>query len=846
MFRLSPTAYPVSYDLELRPNLDSFVFSGSVSIQLQIPLDTTEIELNSKDLEISSANLFQGETQTNLKIEIDNEHEILRLFSPNLILAGLATLSIDFSGDLRDDLAGFYRSSYTSTTGDTHYIATTQFESTDARKAFPCFDEPDLKATFKIHLVVPKHLEAISNYPVQLIDEIEPSLKRVSFQETMPISTYLVAFIVGSFQSPKTVTTESNVPIRVLSIEGSSELSEFAYEVGRHAVRFFEEWFQIPYPAPKLDLVSIPDFQAGAMENLGAVTFREALLLIDTKTASKAELERVADVICHEIAHMWFGDLATMKWWNGIWLNEAFATYMELVACDAFMPKWNRWDSFGTSRLEAMDVDAMPSTRPIEYPVISPADAEDMFDLLTYEKGASVLRMIEQYLGIEKFRSGVSLYLEKYRLANAETTDLWDCIEEASGQPMGQIMKSWVFQGGHPLITSSRSGSTLTIRQEPFAYLSRAEDSKGSIGDSWLVPLSIRVGNKTQVTLLTDKSLDLDLGEEGEDLFVNAGGTGVYRTRYEGSLRDSIVSRYSTYSVLERFNLISDTWALVLAEKESLKHYVTLLRHSKSERNPNVLRIMYSTLSLMHRIADENQKGVVKDLCVEIFSPIIDEFQLDENDNEPEEVSLARAIAFEALGVIGRDREISAKAQDLFRLDISGVSTLPPNLANPVLRTVATHGDDSDFAFMLDRYRNPRDPQDRLRNLYAITAFKSPTLTQKVAEMCRSEIRIQDAFIVLANLVGNPHTGDRAINFIFDNYEELSERFPDRGRSSMFRTISLLCGEISSKLAPEIFQFFEEHEMPTGRRTLSQQLERYRLNLRFRENYGSKITEALS
>ncbi len=845
MFRLSPTAYPVSYDLELRPDLDSFVFSGHVAVQLQIPVDTTKIELNSKDLEIASAVLLQGDTQTDLKIEIDNEHEILRLFSPGLIFAGPATLSIEFSGALRDDLEGFYRSSYVDANGDTHYIATTQFESTDARKAFPCFDEPDLKATFKIHLEVPKHLEAISNYPVYRVEEIGDSKRRFSFEETMPISTYLVAFVVGPFKSPKTVTTESNVPIRVLSIEGSEELSEFAFEVGSHAVRFFEEWFQIPYPAPKLDLISIPDFKAGAMENLGAVTFREALLLIDTKTASKAELERVADVICHEIAHMWFGDLATMKWWNGIWLNEAFATYMELVACDAFRPNWHRWDSFGISRLDAMDVDAMPSTRPIEYPVISPADAEDMFDLLTYEKGASVLRMIEKYLGVEKLRSGVSLYLNKYRLSNAETTDLWDCIEEASGQPMNQTMKSWVFQGGHPLITASISGSTLTVSQEPFAYLSRTEDSKGSIGDSWLVPLNIRIGNETKAALLTDKVLEIDLGEEGDDLFVNAGGSGVYRTRYEGSLRDSVVSRYNTYSVLERFNLVSDAWALVLAEKESLQHFAKLLRSSKSERDPNVLRIMYSTISLMHRISNEDQKVAVKDLCTEIFTPIIEELHLEEDD-EPEEISLARAITFEALGVIARDREVTIKAQDLFRLDISGVSNLPPNLANPVLRIVATQGDDSDFAFMLDRYRNPRDPQDRLRNLYAITSFRSPTLSLKVAEMCKSEIRIQDAFIVLANLVANPHTGDKVISFIFDNYEQLSERFPDRARSSMFRTVSLLCGETSSKLAPNVFQFFDEHPMPTGRRTLSQQLERYRLNLRFRENYGSKISDVLS
>ncbi len=846
MFRLSPTAYPKSYDLELRPDLDSFVFSGDVSIQLQIPQDTQEIELNAKDLDVTSASLVQNDMQISMEIEVDNEHEILRLTSSSPILAGSATLSVQFSGTLRDDLAGFYRSSYIDAAGESRYIATTQFESTDARKAFPCFDEPDLKAKFKIHLVVPKHLEAISNYPIDTVKDLTPTEKRVSFEETMPISTYLVAFIVGPFRSPKTVTTGSNVPIRVFSIEGSEKLSAFAYDVGVHAVAFFEEWFQIPFPAPKLDLIAIPDFQAGAMENLGAVTFREALLLVDTDVASKAELERVADVICHEIAHMWFGDLATMKWWNGIWLNEAFATYMELVACDAFRPHWHRWDSFGISRLEAMDIDALPSTRPIEYPVISPADAEDMFDLLTYEKGASVLRMIEKYLGVEWFRTGVSLYLSRYSLSNAETTDLWGCIEEATGQPMNETMRSWVFQGGHPLITASKSPTGLTLTQEPFAYLGRPDDPKGSIGDSWLVPLNIRSGGETKTALLTDKTLELNLEDTTDDILVNAGGSGVYRTRYQGVLLESIISKYSSYSVLERFNLVSDTWALVLAEKESLKNYISLLRSAKSERDPNILKLIYATQSMMHRIADESQKNFVKDRCVEIFAPIVGELGPDELHGEVQEASLARAIAFEALGVIGRDKEISAKAQDLFRLDISGVANLPPNLANAVLKVVASHGDDSDFAFMLDRYRNPKDPQDRIRHQYAITAFRSPTLSLKVAEMCKSEIRLQDAFIVLGNLVANPYTGDKVIDFIFNNYEQLTALFPDKALSRMFRTVSLLCGENSSKLAPRIFQFFKEHPLPSGQRTLSQELEKYQLNLRFRENYGSRLSEELA
>jgi puromycin-sensitive aminopeptidase len=847
MYRLSPTAIPKSYDLEIKPNLDDFTFEGTVSITLQVPTPTSVIELNAKDLTVTSASVRGGDgNEQVLQVAHDNEHEILTLQASTVIDAGTTVVDIAFSGELKDDLAGFYRSSYQDASGETRYIATTQFESTDARKAFPCFDEPDLKATFKIHLVVPRHLEAISNYPVSLVEEVSPTEKRITFEETMPISTYLVAFIVGPFRSPKVETTTSGVPVRVLSIEGSHELSEFAYDVALHAVKFFEDWFEIPYPAPKLDLIAIPDFGAGAMENLGAVTFREALLLVDQRLASKAELERVADVICHEIAHMWFGDLATMKWWNGIWLNEAFATYMELVACNAFRPSWKRWDSFGISRLEAMDIDALPSTRPIEYPVVSPSDAEEMFDLLTYEKGASVLKMIQEYLGVDRFRAGVSLYLDRYRLSNAETTDLWSCIEEASGEPMNETMRSWVFQGGHPLITASLENNRIQLSQEPFRYLNRSDDPQGSIGSAWLVPIKVRADGQEHTVLLQGPTLELEVGGGIEDVYVNADGFGVFRTMYKGELRDKAISGYGQHSVTERFNLISDSWALVLSERDTLKNYISLLRASAIERDPNVLRLIYSSISLLNRIADSDQKEAVSSLVRELFSPIILELGTEEGEEESEEQALARAIAFEALGVISNDKEIGAKANELFRMDISGLAPIPPNLASATLRVVATQGDDSDFAFMLDRYRNPRDPQDKLRNLYAVTAFRSPTLSLKVAEMCKGEIRIQDAFIVLANLIANPFTGDRVIAYVIDNFAELSARFPEKTRPSIFRTVPLLCTETSAPLASRVEQFFADNPMPSGKRNIAQQLERYRLNLRLRENYGSRLANELS
>ena len=375
-------------------------------------------------------------------------------------------ISIEFAGVLNDKLHGFYRSEFTDGGGVTHVIATTQFEATDARRAFPCFDEPDRKAVFSVTLDVPDGLAAYSNGPEVDAAPLPQGGRRIRFGDTIPMSTYLVAFVVGPLVATDPVDVRGT-PVRIVHVPGKGGLTAFALEAAGHSLEFFSDWFGIDYPAEKLDLVAIPDFAFGAMENLGCVTFREAVLLVDPARASRLELERVADVISHEIAHMWFGDLVTMRWWNGIWLNEAFATLMELLCVDHFRPEWDRWVSFGVERDAAMATDGLHATRPVEYPVGPPEEAQGMFDVLTYQKGAGVLRMLERYLGAERFRDGVRRYLETHRFGNTETADLWDAIEEASGEPVRDIMDSWILQGGFPLVTVDPTASGPTPASGP-------------------------------------------------------------------------------------------------------------------------------------------------------------------------------------------------------------------------------------------------------------------------------------------------------------------------------------------------------------------------------------------
>ncbi|RPI10703.1 MAG: hypothetical protein EHM63_02750 [Actinobacteria bacterium] len=412
--RLPRTVIPRRYELTLAPDLPAATFGGQAVIAVDVVEPVSQVVLNAADLEVDEAWLVDAAgNRRSASITHDAVGERVCLELDSVAEAGPAFLHARFRGVLNDQLRGFYRSTYRDAAGEEQVLAVTQFESTSARRAFPCWDEPDLKAVFSITLVVSDGLTALANTKQVSEEPTGDGRRRVSFADTMPLSTYLVGFIVGDLEMTEPVDVDG-VPLRVVHLPGKGALAAFAEECGAFGIKFFAEYFGIPYPSDKLDLVAIPDFAAGAMENLGLVTFREALLLVDPAAATQAEELVIANVVSHEIAHMWFGDLVTMRWWNGLWLKEAFATFMATVCTNAMKPEWRVWDTFGLDRTAALETDALESTRAIEYPVHSPHDAEGMYDVLTYEKGAAVLRMLEQYLGADQFRAGVQAYLAKH------------------------------------------------------------------------------------------------------------------------------------------------------------------------------------------------------------------------------------------------------------------------------------------------------------------------------------------------------------------------------------------------------------------------------------------------
>ena len=528
-------------------------------------------------------------------VDYDEELQRASLSFEAPVVAGQWTLHLEFRGRLNDKLRGFYRSTYTDDDGVTHVIATSQFEPADARRAFPCWDEPDLKAIFGITLIAPEDLAAISNGPEVEREPLSDGLVRVRFADTMVMSTYLVAFVVGRLELTDPVDA-GGVPVRVAHVPGKGHLTAYALEAAVFSMEFFRDYYDIPYPDAKLDMIALPDFAQGAMENTGCVTYREALLLVDPDQATQPELENVADVVAHELAHQWFGNLVTMRWWNGIWLNEAFATFMALLTIDAWRPEWERWAAFARICSGAKEIDALRSTRAIEFPVHSPDDTAGMFDALTYQKGAAILRMLEQYLSEERFRDGIRHYLKTHAFGNTETHELWDAIEAATGEPVRRIMDQWIWQGGYPILEALSRDGGVSITQQRFLADGSHDDT------TWDVPLRVRVQDEER-SLLVDAS-GANVTEPEAGTVVNAGASSFVRVHYADDLLEGLTNRLDRLSAAERYGLVDDLWAAVAAGSATASDFVRFAERFGDEHDLAVWQAVLQGLGWCDRFLE--------------------------------------------------------------------------------------------------------------------------------------------------------------------------------------------------------------------------------------------------
>lgn len=853
-YRLSKGVVPERYEIHLAPDLGNQTFTGSEEILVKVVEPTDHILLNAIELDIQNATLIQNGEEFKAKIALDAENERLSLTFNKLVKTGNATLKIDFAGAINDKLHGFYRSTSKLSDGTTRTIACTQFEPTDARRAFPCWDEPDFKATFKIALTVDKNLTAISNTAVESEKAVGSDKKEISFKETMKMSTYIVAYVVGDFEgtAPKMV---DGTPVRIWAPPGKLHLTKFAEQSASTALAFFNKYYGIPYPSDKLDFIAIPDFAFGAMENLGCVTFRENALLVDENTASHAELERVADVIAHEIAHMWFGNLATMKWWNGLWLNEAFASFMQIIAVDDWKPEWRHWETLGVSRANAMTTDGLLSTRPIEFPVRRPEEAEAMFDVLTYEKGASVLRMLEQYLGPDVYRKGINKYLTTHKHSNTETTDLFEAIETVAEQPVKTMMDTWIFQEGYPLVRVKReSPNVLKLEQERFLYRRKEapqefsdEKQREKLSLRFHVPIMLRAktekGYVNKKVLLTEATTTVSFDSPVEWVVVNEGGHGYYRAHYSAELLEKLLTLLPEsfknvtdnaegkpwLLAIERFNLLNDMWAGVLAGLLDVDAYFGLLECFKEETDKNAWTVILGSLTYIERVVGPNEQAKSKfaKQVRDLLSAQVQRLGYEPAQGEDALTGQLRGMILSAAGVLGEDKEVLEKVKPLFERYKKDRTSIHKDVAPAVISILAAHGDETLYEEFEKLHKSAESPQEEDRYMYAFANFKSPKLLTKTMEKTiNGEVRTQNAPFLARSVMYNVHGRDLAWQFVKKNWSTMHKMFPTVSIHRMCEGVTAL---IEEPLLKDVEEFFARNAPKQAAKTIEQHIEKLKI-----------------
>jgi aminopeptidase N len=829
--RLPRSVLPRRYELSIAPDLDASTFEGDVAITLDVVEPTDEIVLHAREIEVTLDALEAGGRAVDAALAVVAEDERVVVRVPSGLDVGAATLRLRFHGKISHGLLGFYRSTFAGDDGVEHVLSATQFEPTYARRAFPCFDEPDFKAVFAVTLEVRDDLLAVSNGPEVAREQLAGGKVRVRFGDTIPMSTYLVAWVVGPLEASDAVDA-GGVAVRVIHVAGRAHLTPFALDIGSFAIQFFADYYGIPYPGEKCDLVALPDFSFGAMENLGCVTFREVRLLLDPDEVTRDELTAAALTIAHEIAHMWFGDLVTMKWWNGIWLNEAFATFMEHLAVDNYRPEWRTWEDFALDRAAALEIDALSTTRTVEYEVRTPEDADGMFDVLTYQKGGSVLRMLERWLGPDAFRAGVRHYLAKYRLGNTETTDLWDALEEATGQPVRRIMDSWIFQPGYPAIAPADDGG---LAQRRFSY-------SGATGhERWSVPVLTRVhlagGAETRSMLLDQEPVALDVPEESL-VVLNAGGEGFYRVAYPATWRARLIDG-DVLTTVERFSLVDDAWAAVLAGEAHADEFVAFTERFARERELVVWRMLLSRLRETSRLVDGDALDRLRARVAALLSSAFAELGWEARPNDDARTRQLRGLFVETMGAFVEDPETIGRAREIERAGGSDA-----DVAAACITVVATGGTADDFErFVAESSNSERSPQEQLRYLHALGSFPAEDLVLRAADRAISDaVRPQNGPFVLARALRNRREGPVAWAYVRDHWDDIRGRFSGSLVTRMVEGVTWLVDDASVRDVP---RFLESHPVPEGTRVIAQHVERLRVHRGVLDRERARLEAAL-
>ena len=855
-YRLPTTVSPTKYDITLTPDFANFTFLGHEDVEVIINSPTDRISLNAIELDLSAAWIIgTSGTAIEANIETNEEAETATFIFPESLPQGKATLSIDFKGFLNDQLRGFYRSQYVGNDGQDQYLATTQFEATDARRAFPCWDEPSIKATFQVTLVVPSNMQAISNTIIESESITADGGKSVRFIESPLMSTYLVAFIVGDLVSVESMGPNDTL-VRVWATRGKENQGRYALENSVKLLEYFNEYFGIPYPLKKLDHIAIPDFAAGAMENWGAITYRETALLVDPENSSAGTRQRVLEVVSHEMAHMWFGDLVTMEWWNDLWLNESFASWMGDKAVDNLYPEWNMWTQFVSNDTNAgLGLDGLRNSHSIEVEVTNPAQIRELFDAISYSKGGATLRMLEEFLGKETFRKGLQIYISNNQYANAKTEDLWRALEESSGKPVTVIMDSWVKQTGYPVVNvalnKESNPAIIGLSQNRFLY-DHIIDKDYKDNTLWQIPVGISVGTDTENALhlmdSRESEVNITLPDIPSWIKVNAQQTGFYRVNYANEEWDKLKEAVSSLALpaTDRLGLQNDAYALMKAGYAPATQFLSMAEAYQNEDNATVwgdLSMNLRGLDLL--LSDETYLPKYHAFAEKLYRNIAESVGWDAKESEGHLDSLLRSTVLSQSGTFG-NMNVVETAKTKFATYIEDPRSLHPDLRGLVYGLVAQYGDASTYETLWDMERKADLHEEKIRLLGALSRLPSRDLLEDLLKQSMTNaVRSQDTVLVIGAVAGNQNGRDLCWDFIRENWEELDRRY-GRGGFAIMRLVSITGGFTTLDRYSEVENFFASNPAPSATRTIQQCLERIKLNAALLDNNRSQIGEWLS
>jgi tricorn protease interacting factor F2/3 len=813
--------FPINYELEFEPDFDKFKFKGKEKILIQAK-STRQIVLNSAELKIKDCHIILNKKTIQPKIRLDAKNEELILSLPEKI-SGKAVLLIDFVGTLNDKLVGFYRSKY-EYKGKEKLLATTQFEAADARRTFPCWDEPKAKATFDVTLIVDSNLTAISNMPLTSKKKIGKKTA-FKFARSPIMSTYLLYLGVGEFEFLEGRLGKTQ--IRIITTKGKKMLGKVSLEFTKQFLSYFEDYFQIKYPLPKLDMIAIPDFASGAMENWGAITFRETVLLYDPKTSSTETKQHIAEVISHEIAHQWFGNLVTMKWWNDLWLNESFATFMATKAVDKFYPEWDFWDQFLISEMTGgLSLDSLKTSHPIDVKVKSPSDVRQIFDEISYNKGGCVLMMLEDFLGAKNFRVGLHNYLLKHKYNNTKGEDLWNSLASVSRKPVRQMMNNWVSQVGYPLIEATVSDSKIKLEQKRFLL----ENGK-SKNENWIIPVTVKTGDKLVSKLMT-KPISIPM--DGRWFKINSGQKGFYRVKYNDQTLEQLgeLVQDKTLSNVDRWSLQHDLFALCISNQISLKKYLEFIKFYTEEDDYLVLADIVSGLNFIYGLLSKEEFGdEIKEFNKEFFRRIFERLGWESRNGEKSTDALLRSTVISSLGKLGDD-EILDDAQKRFSSFLKS-NSLNPDLRSTVYSLVAWNGDKETYQLLRKMYKKAPSQEEKIRFLGALSNFKdTKLLSQSLQFTLSKEVRSQNLFVPISKMAANPFGKELIWPWIKKNWKKIVARF-GVGNPLLNRIIGTMTIESNIKKEQEVKNFFTKHKTSGTEMKIAQTLERIRINSNF-------------